>query len=1381
MLRKDPSSLRASFSHALLLALSFVAPVVAPATVFFTEPTAVARTETRIDFSNTAPLSRREVDCFVYTVSPGDAGQASLRDVAFRSIATGEERSAATFPEAENRAIESFLTARVSVEYLGLLGNLPLATAKVDRRRTLNAAGEVWELAAYRLEVERGAAPVTPGRALRDPLRELATTLLTTPEDVDRWTVEEIAETFPGPTEWQPKSTWLPIAVPSEGLFAIDAEWLAAAGWDEARFKPGDLTLFDEGVAIPVHPDGPEGASFSGGGRLLFYARPTTSSESAERVLWLAPSAETTTPSPSFGQIEAKPGPGVIQSPVTMLHHAEVDSELETRMGAFLSIRRMGWIWETVAEDRATTVTFDFPAWVAAEDGSSTLTLHVLAARSPIPPGLSVEASINGEPIPPMPLVDVDAPLVGTVPTKAIRGDGNQLALRLVGGREKTPYPLYLDSIDVIGPGTPRPDSGAPVRLLPRPGNPITGVHVANVRQQDLVAFDVTDPLRPLVLSGERAAGIPSVYFPTAPEAKLLLENRRHVPSPPAPRKNAWVANTTAAMDADVLVVTHPDFLEAANLLATDMKERGQVARVITTAQIYASFSHGNVSSDAIRNFAAYAVRTAPTRSPHSLILIGDANADGRNLSRQDIPNYLPMRQLPSINHTREDFISTDCFYSWLTPGDEMADMMVGRLSVATPEEAMAVVRKIQMYRKIDSYTDRQATSILAVADTGEFGDGLRDVLRHHSVEASLLHADTFPWEDNYYLPAHLLERMQDAKVSPLFTAAIEDGFNRGATVTMFFGHGAPNLWGNQRFWFGGGTPNSDILRLRNGDVLSFVTSFTCNNAVIDYPLRPWNMCIAEDFLRHEDKGAIATLMPSGPSYLNSHKILSDAFLHGWNESGIRSIGVLSELVRMGHRIPRGIDDHARMFVLLGDPTLTIGAARQATPEPGSPLSDVQLISAKPISPGDPVGWGWRLEIENSGIQECRGELIARLLDGENNELASQRLPFSVQSTADSIVPVVFDRPSSPGVYTLSIRIDGAPMARMRDAFPSASGSARNVITDDAANLWMPTDLRWGTAGYRDGTLPLSVSLVNPGKDEAVTMRLESDLLEEPITRASEYMATGRQSEIVFQLPGRALIDSPVHLRVTAEGNATSRTLTREVVISPALLPDLRIVPEYVKVTPEVLSDGVTIFVALDIENVGGSLSDPVSINIYNADDSSFESPLRDMTRRGPQMLPALEPGGRLSIRLRHDPWRNAGDQLIAAVIDADGLQPESNRENNRVTIPLHVLRKWKLVPGALTLGPGPQPGILRLLAEVGNSGEVDARGVTVTFYKSRTQTEDQRLSEIDLDHVEAQTTRTLTFDWSPTREDLLNGLPEPSFSVSLKGSQQRVSSVTGQ
>ena len=66
-----------------------------------------------------------------------------------------------------------------------------------------------------------------------------------------------------------------------------------------------------------------------------------------------------------------------------------------------------------------------------------------------------------------------------------------------------------------------------------------------------------------------------------------------------------------------------------------------------------------------------------------------------------------------------------------------------------------------------------------------------------------------------------------------------------------------------------------------------------------------------------------------------------------------------------------------------------------------------------------------------------------------------------------------------------------------------------------------------------------------------------------------------------------------------------------------------------------------------------------------------------------------------------------------------------------------------------------------------------------VAFFRDEKQTPDNKLGEVLLPIVAAQSVQDVEYIWQVTREDMMKGQVRPSYQIYLKGSLQRISSVT--
>ena len=195
---------------------------------------------------------------------------------------------------------------------------------------------------------------------------------------------------------------------------------------------------------------------------------------------------------------------------------------------------------------------------------------------------------------------------------------------------------------------------------------------------------------------------------------------------------------------------------------------------------------------------------------------------------------------------------------------------------------------------------------------------------------AERTYLEDLPLEDNWYVPEDYIESVlaeenRLLKVSAAATAAIKRTFDEGAAWLDYFGHGSPNIWCDERIWFGGDSVNRDSRHLADsGGRLPFIANWTCNTGAIDYPRPPWNINISEDLLRTPDAGAIGLFVPSGPGTTPVHRRLAGHLRQALFVDNLRVIGEATQVARLRFGLEDAPTDMMTMYVLLGDPALPL-------------------------------------------------------------------------------------------------------------------------------------------------------------------------------------------------------------------------------------------------------------------------------------------------------------------------------------------------------------------------------------------------------------------------------------------------------------------------
>ncbi len=755
----------------------------------------------------------------------------------------------------------------------------------------------------------------------------------------------EATEPALGEIDWQPApvpgqnapGAWLKIPVEREGLYAIDWHTLQGSGWNPDEIQPARLRLFNEGKEVPTVLVGGLAKRFTVQDRLVFWGRPTDSPVSAENMYFLGIAPEGVSPL-RFEETRGLATPGT--TPIdewTLTRRIEQDHILETKEGNFLSIQDMRWVWEEIPKDKAHTLFFELPGLVQRPDNGgdkyASVRIFFYVGKGEEPPQGSVRVTlndtVNGEAH--VSGTRLDPVLVLAAPIESLREKDNELVFEWKDTKGSTP--LFLDAVEVtyLRRLHVREDG----LILPpsdRTSTASVSLRVSEVSPDRLLALGLGDPRHPTRLPVVAAANgsESTIPVPGGFHERIGLFDLHSVASAPSGHLSPWKPWRTLDTGADSIAIANREFLEAANDMAEIWRRDGYHPLVVDVESLYDAYTAGLQDPAAIKRFLADALLRWKEK-PLTVLLIGDCSSDYSNQARNQVRNWVPTHSVESAGLAHQDRYASDLWYATLVGDDQFADVFVGRLSVASTEDARAVVEKQKRAREFPKGIWLTAAGL--VADHGTFEDVCEE-LRLQALPSHVLtriaYVDREPFEDNFYLPAEYLKG-DEIKVSPATTRRVQDLFEQGTTILAFYGHGSPNIWSDQRIWFGGDSPNSDNRRLRNARRLPLVFNGTCNTGAIDYPVRPWNVCITEDMMRQPQGGALACFVPSAPGFTSNHKMLSEPLFRGAFDLGVRQMGPLTELARMSYLVETAADEHSRMFILLGDPLAEIPGPRAET------------------------------------------------------------------------------------------------------------------------------------------------------------------------------------------------------------------------------------------------------------------------------------------------------------------------------------------------------------------------------------------------------------------------------------------------------------------
>ncbi len=368
--------------------------------------------------------------------------------------------------------------------------------------------------------------------------------------------------------------------------------------------------------------------------------------------------------------------------------------------------------------------------------------------------------------------------------------------------------------------------------------------------------------------------------------------------------------------DIEYIIISHPDFLDAANRLGKFHElHDGLNYAVVTPSQIYNEFSSGMQDVTAIRDFARM-LYERPNSQLKYLLLFGDGSYDPKNRIAENT-NYILTYQSNNSTHPTKSYV-TDDFFALLdsTEGhfiDDLVDIGVGRLPVSSISEANIVVDKIERYYNISSFGSWR-NDITFIADDGDANDGNT----HMSQADSLANIVENTYRDinikKIYLDNYFQESTPGGPRSQMTQDAITNKIQKGSFLINYTGHGGPLGWAQERI-----LEIDQINSWENSKLPLFMTA-TCKFSYFD---NPESKSAGEYVLLNERGGAIALLSTtrlvySVPNYNLNKKFINNIFEK--NNGAYLSLGDLFKKTK----VLSGTGINNRNFTLLGDPALRL-------------------------------------------------------------------------------------------------------------------------------------------------------------------------------------------------------------------------------------------------------------------------------------------------------------------------------------------------------------------------------------------------------------------------------------------------------------------------
>ncbi len=404
----------------------------------------------------------------------------------------------------------------------------------------------------------------------------------------------------------------------------------------------------------------------------------------------------------------------------------------------------------------------------------------------------------------------------------------------------------------------------------------------------------------------------------------------------------------TAVHGADYLIVTHPNFLSAAQRLAAWRSAPGgggYRTKVVTTDDIYNTFGDGDVNPKTIKAFLKHAFQSWTPPALTYVVLFGDGTFDFRGIDTDiyaeppELAGYIPTHYIRTDSFGRT---AADHWYATVSGHDEFTDFYIGRLSVETPNQADAVVDKIVAYEQAPPNGDWRRR-IISVADdevsnSGDFifKKSLDEIAKDHTrlgyetvevfLEDVIDQVEAHPADYPGLLPQRVAKDQ------------IIEALGEGAVLAQYAGHGGRIVWAHEAIF-----DNASVDQVEETDKIPFMLVLSCYNGYFDKPGEP---SMAEKLLRKERGGIIGMLSATRLTYGSGNDALNRIIFDMLFKRNIRQLGPLSFDSKVELLMTEGTGqiDIMMEYTLFGDPALQIAIAN----------GEIQpTVETKTVAPGD--------------------------------------------------------------------------------------------------------------------------------------------------------------------------------------------------------------------------------------------------------------------------------------------------------------------------------------------------------------------------------------------------------------------------------------------
>ncbi len=404
--------------------------------------------------------------------------------------------------------------------------------------------------------------------------------------------------------------------------------------------------------------------------------------------------------------------------------------------------------------------------------------------------------------------------------------------------------------------------------------------------------FNVTNPLEPKLVTNlevSQNGADYSVGILPGPQKNMVAVEDSGLFSAASVTPNAPSTLSTPTHDADLVIISHGNFITQANTWANYRRGQGFDVEVVNVEDVYDEFGFCVTSSNSIRAFLQYA-KTNWQSPPQYVLLLGDSSYDGRNYQGFGNFNFIPSKFVDTIyTEVPSDEALADF------DDDGLSELAIGRIPARTPQAVTDAFNKTVAFELTSAQAMNRGAIFASDLPNGYDFEGLSQRLAEQ-------------------LPASMT-KVAINRALPNAQTVLMDEMNNGRFLVNYSGHGNADVWATGSF-FG----RSNVPALVNANNLSLYTMLTCLNGYF-VPPQPTQESLSEKLLSSTAGGSVAVWSSTGLTTPDVQEVMGTRF---YQQISLGNIPRLGDLIRDAKGTISGGRDVRMSWCLLGDPMLKV-------------------------------------------------------------------------------------------------------------------------------------------------------------------------------------------------------------------------------------------------------------------------------------------------------------------------------------------------------------------------------------------------------------------------------------------------------------------------